>query len=250
MLFYCCCIEWLNFAYVTVDIICPLFVISALVIIKVWKKVWKETRLESLFSARGRYFSPSNLRAWKNRPHISFPYEMVYFSSILFRFCALDWSLRAWQFACARKIFSAHYILFSLGRSLVRGSTLQFWAWFAWKLDLCDPDNWFSFRWEWRVVPLRKEFLNEMKWKAELIIHRERRAPLTNTNFTLQFSESTFHLHLCWTISQHQGRTGRSSHSGEYPMGWLSEVEKILNSEYVVLRNVYIKELTFMLCIY
>ena len=72
------------------------------------------TRLESLFSARGRYFSPSNLRAWKNRPRIFSPYEMIYFSSIFFKFWALDWALRARQFACARKIFSAHYILSNL----------------------------------------------------------------------------------------------------------------------------------------
>ena len=61
-----------------------------------------------------KIFSPSNLRAWKNRHRIFSPYTMVYFASIFFKFCALDWSFRAWQFACARKIFSAHYILSSL----------------------------------------------------------------------------------------------------------------------------------------
>ena len=53
-----------------------------------------------------RMFFAIKLRAWKNRPHISSPYEVVYFSSILFKFCAPDWSLHAWQFACARKIVS------------------------------------------------------------------------------------------------------------------------------------------------
>ena len=48
-------------------------------------------RLKSLFSARGRYFSPSNLCALKNRPCIISPYEKVYFYSISFKFCALDW---------------------------------------------------------------------------------------------------------------------------------------------------------------
>ena len=71
-------------------------------------------RLESLFSARGRHFAPSNLRAWKNYPCNVSSYEMAYFSSIFFKFCALHWPLRAWQFACARKIFSVHYILSSL----------------------------------------------------------------------------------------------------------------------------------------
>ena len=70
-------------------------------------------RLESLFSARGRYFSPSNLRALKTRPRIFSPYEKVYFSSISFKLCTLAWALRAWQLACARKIFIAHYILSS-----------------------------------------------------------------------------------------------------------------------------------------
>ena len=32
----------------------------------------------------------------------------------IFKFCALDWPLRAWQIICARKIFSVHYILSSL----------------------------------------------------------------------------------------------------------------------------------------
>ena len=57
---------------------------------------------------------PVNMRAWKNCPSISSPYESVYFSSMFFKFCALDRLLRAWEFACARKIFSAHYILSSL----------------------------------------------------------------------------------------------------------------------------------------
>ena len=35
-------------------------------------------------------------------------------NGIFFQFCALHWSLHAWQFACARKIFSVYYILFSL----------------------------------------------------------------------------------------------------------------------------------------
>ena len=35
-------------------------------------------------------------------------------TSIFFKFCALDWPWRAWQIICARKIFSAHYILSSL----------------------------------------------------------------------------------------------------------------------------------------
>ena len=73
-------------------------------------------RLESLFSASGRYFSPSNLRALKTRPRIFSPYGKVYFSSISFKFCTLAWALRAWQLACARKIFSAHYILSSLAK--------------------------------------------------------------------------------------------------------------------------------------
>ena len=81
------------------------------------------SRLESLFSARGRHFSPSNLCAWENHLRIASPREMAYFSSIFYKFCALDWPLREWQFACARKIFSAHYILFSL-------------AFFVWKLLL------------------------------------------------------------------------------------------------------------------
>ena len=34
----------------------------------------------------GRYFSQPNLRAWKNRPRISFPYEMIYFPSIFSKF--------------------------------------------------------------------------------------------------------------------------------------------------------------------
>ena len=69
----------------------------------------------SLFSARGRYFSPSNLCAWENHPRIAPPpYEMTYCSSIFFKFCALDGLLRAWQFAYAWKIFSAHYILSSV----------------------------------------------------------------------------------------------------------------------------------------
>ena len=42
------------------------------------------------------------------------PFEMTYFSSIFFKFCALDWPLRAWQFVCVRKIFNANYILSSL----------------------------------------------------------------------------------------------------------------------------------------
>ena len=67
------------------------------------------SRLESLFSARGRYFSPSNLRTLKNRPHIFSPSEEVYFSSISFKSCALDWAL----------IFSAHYILSSLEYTVV-----------------------------------------------------------------------------------------------------------------------------------
>ena len=48
------------------------------------------------FSARGRYFSSSNLRAWKNYPRIAPPppYEMSYFSSIFFKLCALHWLLR------------------------------------------------------------------------------------------------------------------------------------------------------------
>ena len=71
-------------------------------------------RLESLLSARGRNFSPSNLCALKSRPRISSPYEMVYFSSIMFKFCALEWALRSWQVACARKIFRAHDVLSSL----------------------------------------------------------------------------------------------------------------------------------------
>ena len=66
-----------------------------------------------------KIFSPSNLRTLKNRPHIFSPSEEVYFSSISFKFCALDWALRAWQFACARKIFSAHYILSSLEYTVV-----------------------------------------------------------------------------------------------------------------------------------
>ena len=70
--------------------------------------------MESLLSARGRNFSPSNLCALKSRPRISSPYEMVYFSSILFKFCALEWALRSWQVACARKIFRAHDVLSSL----------------------------------------------------------------------------------------------------------------------------------------
>ena len=72
------------------------------------------SRLESLFSTRGRYFASSNMRAWKNYPFIVSTYEMAYFSSIFLKFCALHWSLRAWHFACARKIFSVHYILSSL----------------------------------------------------------------------------------------------------------------------------------------
>ena len=36
------------------------------------------------------------------------------FFQIFFKFCALDLALCVWQSACARKIFSAHYILSSL----------------------------------------------------------------------------------------------------------------------------------------
>ena len=51
----------------------------------------------------------------ENYPFIVSPYEMACLSSIFFKLCALHWLLRAWQFACARKIFSVHYILSSLG---------------------------------------------------------------------------------------------------------------------------------------
>ena len=60
---------------------------------------------------------PIKFARLENRPRIFSPYEMVYFSNIFFKFCALDWTLHEWQFACARKIFSAHYILPSLGSS-------------------------------------------------------------------------------------------------------------------------------------
>ena len=70
------------------------------------------------FCARKIFFAIKFARL-KNRPRISSPYEMVYFSSIMFKFCALDWVLHAWQLACAWKIFSAHDILSSLAtRSL------------------------------------------------------------------------------------------------------------------------------------
>ena len=47
------------------------------------------------------------------------PYEMTYFSSMFYKFCALDWPLRAWQFVCARKFFSTHFILSSLANLLL-----------------------------------------------------------------------------------------------------------------------------------
>ena len=50
----------------------------------------------------------------KTTPHTASPYEMTHFSSTFFKFCALDWLLRAWQFVCAPKIFSMHNIPSSL----------------------------------------------------------------------------------------------------------------------------------------
>ena len=65
--------------------------------------------------ARKLFFPVEFARMRKPPPHgLSPPFEMAYFSSIFFKFCALDWPLRAWQFVCARKIFSANYILSSL----------------------------------------------------------------------------------------------------------------------------------------
>ena len=61
----------------------------------------RASRLESLFSARGRYFSPSYLRAWKNHSPFASLYEIAYFSSIFFKFCELDLGV-ARMTACLR----------------------------------------------------------------------------------------------------------------------------------------------------
>ena len=57
-------------------------------------------RLESLFSARGRYFFSSSLRAWKKPPSQRFPIcngtflqEPAHLTSVFFKFCALDWRM-------------------------------------------------------------------------------------------------------------------------------------------------------------
>ena len=44
--------------------------------------IGRQARQENLFSARGRYFSPSSLLACINRPCISSPYEMVCFLNL------------------------------------------------------------------------------------------------------------------------------------------------------------------------
>ena len=75
------------------------------------KSGWPRPRLESLLSARGRYFSPSNLRAWKQHPRIASPYEMAYFSN------------------SARLIdCCAHDTVLARGRSSVRTTDFPVWA--------------------------------------------------------------------------------------------------------------------------
>ena len=78
---------------------------------KLWmQEPWIAARLESLFSARGRYFSPSNLRTWKNHPALPPPYEMTYFSN------------------SARLIGRcAHGNLFARGRSSARTTYFPVW---------------------------------------------------------------------------------------------------------------------------
>ena len=68
-------------------------------------------RLESLFSARERYFPSSKLGVWKDAL-TSLPHINGILLKHLFNFCARDWPLRT--FSCVRKIFSAHCILSSL----------------------------------------------------------------------------------------------------------------------------------------